>query len=137
MKTEFFMPMIPPAVTHQEHKIRIINNKPVIYEPAGLKAAKSKLEANLAKHIPEEKYIDGVQLICKWLFPVTGKHKNGEYKTTRPDTDNLQKMLKDLMTKLGYWKDDALVVSEIIEKFWADRPGIYICIHEIKTEGKQ
>lgn len=27
--------------------------------------------------------------------------KDGEYKTTRPDTENLQKLLKDVMTGLG------------------------------------
>ncbi|WP_432651737.1 RusA family crossover junction endodeoxyribonuclease, partial [Huintestinicola sp.] len=31
----------------------------------------------------------------------------------------------------GFWKDDALVASEIIEKFWADIPGIWICIEEL------
>jgi Holliday junction resolvase RusA-like endonuclease len=70
-------------------------------------------------------------LVTKWCFPITDKHKNGEYKTTRPDTDNLQKMLKDVMTKLGYWSDDALVVSEITEKFWATIPGIYICVEDL------
>ena len=92
---------------------------------------RSKLTAHLAGHVPDQKYTGAVRLVTKWLFPVTGKHQNGEYKTTRPDTDNLQKMLKDVMTDLGYWKDDALVVSEITEKFWAERPGIYVCIENI------
>jgi Holliday junction resolvase RusA-like endonuclease len=35
------------------------------------------------------------------------------------------------MTDLGFWKDDALVTSEIIEKFWAEVPGIYISIQEL------
>jgi Holliday junction resolvase RusA-like endonuclease len=35
------------------------------------------------------------------------------------------------MTKLGFWTDDALVASEIIEKFWAEIPGIFIRIEEI------
>ncbi|WP_236253677.1 RusA family crossover junction endodeoxyribonuclease [Streptococcus mitis] len=56
---------------------------------------------------------------------------NGQYKTTKPDTDNLQKLLKDCMTKLGYWQDDAQVASEIVEKFWADTVGIYIKIEEL------
>ena len=59
------------------------------------------------------------------------KYKDGEYKATRPDTDNLQKMLKDCMTKCGFWKDDALVVSEITEKFWAKTPGIFIRIEDV------
>lgn len=54
------------------------------------------------------------------------------YKSTKPDTDNLQKMLKDVMTELNFWKDDALVASEVIEKFWAEVPGIYIRIEELE-----
>ncbi len=70
--------------------------------------------------------------MTKWCFPLTGKHRDGEYKTSRPDTDNLQKLLKDVMTDLGYWKDDAQVASEITEKFWAKIPGIYIAIEELE-----
>ena len=35
------------------------------------------------------------------------------------------------MTKCGFWTDDALVASEITEKFWAEVPGIYISVEEI------
>lgn len=131
MKTEFFIPMHPPTVTHQEHKVHVVNGKPNIYEPQELKAARSKLEAHLAKHVPDERYESGVRLVVKWCFPISGKHRDGEYKTTKPDTDNLQKLLKDVMTKLNYWIDDAYVVSEVVEKFWAHHPGIYICIMEV------
>lgn len=137
MRTEFFMPMIPPTITHQEKDARVIKNKegkhiPIFYDPTELKAARSKLQGHLGKHIPATRYEGAVRLITKWCFPITGKHQNGEYKITKPDTDNLQKMLKDVMTELGYWKDDALVASEITEKFWAERPGIYICIEELR-----
>ena len=81
--------------------------------------------------MPEQKYTGAVRLVTKWLFPVTGKHQNGEYKATKPDTDNLQKMLKDVMTDLKYWTDDCLVASEVAEKFWAARPGIYVVIEDI------
>ncbi len=131
MKTEFFLPMRPPTKTHQQKKVRVVKGKPVFYEPAELATVRSKLAAHLAQHVPEQKYTGPVRLVTKWLFPITGKRRDGEYKTTRPDTDNLQKMLKDIMTDLDYWTDDALVVSEIIEKFWAAHPGIYICIEDI------
>lgn len=132
MTIEFFMPMKNvPTVTHQQKKVVVQNGKPVFYEPAELKAARAKLMAHLGQHVPENKYINSVRLMVKWCFPITGKHTDGEYKYTKPDTDNLQKLLKDCMTDCGYWKDDALVVSEIIEKFWAKIPGIYIRIEEI------
>ncbi|WP_363549594.1 RusA family crossover junction endodeoxyribonuclease [Caldifermentibacillus hisashii] len=131
MTTEFFMLMLPPTTTHQQKQVTIKNGKPVFYEPDELKAARSKLMAYLGQHVPENKYTGPVRLITKWCFPITGKHTDGEYKYTKPDTDNLQKLLKDCMTDCGYWKDDALVVSEITEKFWANVPGIYIKIEAI------
>lgn len=131
MRTEFFLPILPPTKTHQEKKAKCIKGKPHLYEPPELAAVRSKLTAYLARHVPEKKYTSAVRMITKWCFPITGKHQNGEYKTSKPDTDNLQKMLKDVMTDLKFWTDDALVVSEITEKFWASVPGIYICIEEV------
>jgi len=128
---EFFMSMYPPTVTHQEKKIHVVNGKPVTYEPDELKAARQKICAHLAAFKPKLKFNGPVELLTKWCFPVRGKHKNGEYRTSKPDTDNLQKLLKDCMTDVGFWKDDALVCREITEKFWADIPGIYIRIREL------
>ena len=124
------MAMEPPTVTHQEHKVTIVNGKPVFYDPPELKAAKEKLIGNLCKYRIMEPYKTGVRLITKWCFPKKD-HRDGEYRITKPDTDNLQKMLKDCMTLVGFWKDDALVASEITEKFWAKTPGIYIRIEEL------
>lgn len=126
--TEFFMPMIPPTTTAQMHRI---DRHGQIYDSPELADARQKLTAYLSKHVPEQPYTCGVRLTVKWLFP-KGRHKSGEYKTTRPDTDNLQKLLKDCMTKCRYWKDDALVCSEIVEKFHASTTGIYIRIEAVE-----
>ena len=123
--------MIPPTVTAQMHKVTARNGKPVFYDPPEIADAKSKLMANLAKYKPKKPYSVGVRLVVKWMLP-KGRHKNGEYRITKPDTDNLQKLLKDCMTKCGYWDDDALVASEVIEKFWSDVPGIFIRIEELE-----
>ena len=134
MEIRFFLPMKPPTVTHQEKSVHVVNGKPVFYEPAELKAARSKLMANLARHKPAAPLRGAVRLVVKWCFPITGKHTDGEYKYTKPDTDNLEKMLKDCMTELGFWKDDAQVASEITEKFWAKLPGILIYAKEIEVD---
>lgn len=131
VQTEFFMPMIPPTVTAQEHQVSCVSGKPVFYDPPELKEAHAKLEAHLGQHVPAKKYTTTIRVIVKWLFPITGDHYDGEYKGTSPDTHNLNKMLFDIMEDLGYFKNDALVASEIIEKFWAERPGIYIAIEEV------
>jgi crossover junction endodeoxyribonuclease RusA len=69
-----------------------------------------------------------------WRFPKGKSHKHNEWRITKPDTDNLEKMLKDCMTEVGFWKDDAQVVVEHVEKVWSGDPtGIAI---EIKVLDK-
>lgn len=135
MTLSFFLPMIPPTVTAQQHRIgKSKNGKTIVYDGDRLADAKAKLTAHLARHTPDKPLTDvPVQLVVKWCFP-RGKHTAGTYKTTKPDTDNLQKLLKDCMTACGFWKDDALVASEIVEKFWTQIPGIYIAVQTIEEE---
>ena len=132
MRIEFFLPMLPPTATHQEKAVRVVKGKPVFYDPPELKAARAKLTAHLAGRRPERPMEGAVRLAAKWCFP-RGRHGGGEYRITRPDTDNLQKLLKDCMTELKFWKDDAQVACEICEKFWAEVPGIYVWAEEIEN----
>lgn len=134
MKLEFFLSMRkPPTVTHQEKQIHVVHGKPVYYEPPELKQARANLTDRLLKFKPEHPFSTGVRLVTRWLFP-PGRHDPGSYRTTKPDTDNLQKLLKDCMTAAGFWKDDALVASELCEKFWAEdnrHTGIYIRVEQL------
>ena len=95
------MPMIPPTVTAQEHKVTVSHGKPIFYDPPEVRSAKAKLTAYLSQHKPDKPYKKGVRL-------------------------------KDCMTVCGFWTDDALVASEICEKFWAANPGIYIKVEVLK-----
>ena len=130
MRIECFLPMLPPTATHQEKQVRVVNGKPVFYDPPAVRDARSKLTAHLSAHRPEKPMGGAVRLVVKWCFP-RGQHADGAYRITKPDTDNLQKLLKDCMTRVGFWGDDAQAASEICEKFWAEAPGIYICVEEI------
>lgn len=127
--TEFFIDMIPPTSTHQEKGYTIVNGKRRYYD-RGNSDAEQKLKAYLSKHIPDKPYMDAVQVVTKWCFPIKAKHYDGEPYTNKPDADNLCKALYDIMTKLGFWKDDSLIYSSVTEKYWAERPGIYIKIQE-------
>ncbi len=57
--------------------------------------------------------------------------KPGQLAATKYKPKKCKKCGKDCMTELGYWTDDALVASEITEKFWGELPGIYIAIEEV------
>ena len=132
MKIEFFIAMIPPTVTHQEKAVKVVHGKPVFYEPAKLADARAKLKAHLFSRRPVTPLAGPVLLKVLWKCPSAGKHKEGDWRDPRPDTDNLQKLLKDVMTDLGFWKDDAQVCAETVGKIWADRPGIYILAEELQ-----
>lgn len=123
---EFFMPMIPPTATHQMQQVAIRDGKPHFYEPSSVADARAKLTGHLAAHAPQKPLKGPLQLMVKWCFPIAGPHEDGEPKTTRPDTDNLQKLLKDVMTALRFWEDDAQVCEEYVGKYWAAQPGIYV-----------
>lgn len=131
MEIYFFMAMKPPTCTHQEKQVHVVNGKPVFYDPEELKAARAKLKGYLGQYVPERKFEGPVRLTTWWCFPIKGKHKDGEYRTSKPDTDNLVKLLKDVMTELDFWKDDAQVASEVIEKYWAEIPGIYVKVESL------
>ncbi len=132
---EFFIAMNPPTVTAQMKQVRVVGNKPVFYDPPKVKEARQALSGHLIRHKPEAPLKGPLSLSVLWLFPKGKHHKNGEWRVTKPDTDNLQKMLKDCMTVTGFWKDDAQVVRESVEKRWSDEPcGIYIEIEELEDE---
>ncbi len=131
---EFFLQIVPPTATAQEKKVTVVNGNPIFYDPAPVKAAKKLLTGSLIAHRPNEPLQGPVWLNVVWLFPRGKAHKHGEWRVTKPDTDNLQKLLKDCMTKCGFWKDDAQVVRETVEKRWSDEPaGIYIEVTELEA----
>lgn len=134
MELQFFMAMEHvPTVTAQEHKIVIRNGKPFYYDPPELMAARQKLTDCLAAHRPENWIGGPIELTTTWYFHTEDSRLDGALKITKPDTDNLNKLLKDCMTLLGFWNDDAQVCREIIEKYWVKTSpsGIWVRIRQL------
>ena len=130
---EFFLPMKKiPTTTHQQKKVAVLNGKVRHYEPESLAEARSKFMSALYPHAPADEMKGPIRLTVKWLFPMTKKSEDGQYKISKPDLDNLMKLLKDCMTDLAFWKDDAQVASLVTEKFYAKQVGIYVKAEEMK-----
>ena len=123
---EIFLNLTPLTVTAQEHKVVVRNGRPKFYDTPRLKAARSLYESALRPHCPEQPLEGPLALTVRWHFP-SKTHREGEWRVTRPDTDNLQKLLKDCMTRVGFWKDDAQVCQETVVKCWTRaKPGLSI-----------
>lgn len=130
-----FMRLEPdiPRLTHQNGlKTRVLNGHAHVYKSPALRDLEAKYCALLKPHAPKEPWNCPIALTTEWVFRKP-KGAKGIFKTTKPDTDNLVKTIKDCMTRCGFWKDDALVVEDHCTKLWAeeDEPhGILIRIHD-------
>ena len=134
MRLEFFMPMVPPTLTHQAKELAVTRSgKPIMHDSAELKAVKAKLAAHLAGHVPDRPFSGAVRLVHAWYWPCADtSHDAGSWRITKPDTDNIAKSLKDCMETVGFFETgDQQVAEETIRKFWADVPGIYVLIEEL------
>lgn len=131
---KFFLAMNPPTVTAQMHKVTVRQGKPAFYDTVQLKKARAQFMAALNPEAPAEPLEGPVLLTVLWAFP-TKSHKEGTYRITRPDTDNLQKLLKDCMTAAGFWRDDAQVCIEVVTKRWTrTTPGIHIGVEKLEKK---
>jgi Holliday junction resolvase RusA-like endonuclease len=69
----------------------------------------------------------GLWLRVRWVFATEQRNRWGELHTSRPDTDNLLKLLMDALSKAGWfhgWRsDDAAVAKPDVVKVWGQSAG--------------
>ena len=84
---------------------------------------------------PEEPIMGPVHLRIDFFFGTSDVKKQGCWKVTRPDTDNLIKLMKDCMTEAGFWRDDSQVCMEVVSKTWVpeDEACTRIQLYQMQT----
>lgn len=122
----------PPRTTQQTHRVVMCNGKPRFYHSKKLESAYKLYYDVFNLYKPKEPLSGPIRFKVVWYFKAKTKKMDNTYKTTSPDTDNLDKALKDCLTRTGFWIDDALVAEEHLEKRWSINPRIEIEIEEIK-----
>lgn len=131
MKVEFFYPMSKiPTTTAQE---KGVNHKTgQFYTKPEVRAVKNQYIAMLMLNRPQRKLEGAIGLKITFRFPFDTKHKTeGAWKITKPDTDNMLKLLKDCCTACGYWTDDSQVAVELISKKYSKDSGIFFHAEEL------
>jgi Holliday junction resolvase RusA-like endonuclease len=137
----FFIPCIPPRSTHQA-SLRILRRRNGSQFLGKFSSSKGKrtegeLMALLMPHRPPAPLTGPLFLGVEWRYPwrkgEPAKNRFMGYRRcdTRPDCSNLIKLLEDVMTRLGYWGDDAQIALLRVGKMWHDRPGLDITIETI------
>ena len=136
MLIDFVIPGEPPRATAQGKRMRIVNGKPMFYKSTELKAAEELYFYHAIAALPHgwKPMEKPVRLFVAFSFGTDDKRKVSTWKTTRPDTDNMVKALKDALTRAEAWVDDSQVVDEHTTKTWWSREndGIHVQIEELE-----
>ena len=117
MKITIDQPFDIPGSTPQQRKIGGGASHPT----QGLRYARAAWRALVepfapAKPVPKR---TAVRLLVRLHYHTDDHGLQGEYKTTRPDADNLLKIIKDAMTKAGFWEDDAQTQDTCL-RYWTN-----------------
>ena len=71
-----------------------------------------------------------------FTFPAGAKRSEGEPHTSRPDADNLAKLVLDCLMRAGMIGDDAIVSQLLIRKSYGAKPGVLIYLNEDKRSSR-
>lgn len=81
-------------------------------------------------------HFDGaVSCSVTFFYSIKQRKKWGLPKTSKPDCDNMVKLLLDVMTGLHIWDDDSQVAHLEVSKFYAEKPAILIVAEPMEGGG--
>lgn len=129
---EFFHSCPLPKATAQTRRFARSGHN---YLPATTRTASAFWQAVMELHRPPSPFRGPVRVAMSLLWP----SRNGTTapKSTRPDLDNLSKLILDAMTKAGYWHDDAQVADLHVKKFTSATAGLYAYIAPLSASTEE
>ena len=121
-----------PSATPQQRKL----HGKASYPSKSLSLARASWQAMLERHAPAEPLDGPLKIRVRLYYHVKTKEMKVDYKTTRPDGVNVLKLIEDVMTKCGYWHDDAqLSVEEIARYVWPGEETVDIRVERLEDKG--
>ena len=130
---------VPPTATAQQKGAFVCGGRVRFYTKAKVRQSENFLAALCSMHAPDAPFAVPVAVKVRWTFPWRKSERRGIVAagvpvphTSRPDLDNLEKNLLDVLTRLNFWTDDSLVAEKSTSKFWGPKPGIDV---EIRPTG--
>ena len=110
------------------------------YQPAKIRYERDALTLLAQEHRPAEIWTEPIIADIRFYFPwpksISKKRKEAwikadvGYKATRPDLDNLEKMLFDAMEGVIY-KNDSQIVKKITSKGYSNTPKIMVTLTKV------
>lgn len=136
---DFRLNIVPPTATAQQKGVFVRNGRAQFFKKKKVRVAENFLAAMISPYAPVEPFHGAVELRAAWVFPyrktepkrrtAAGQHLPH---TTRPDLDNLEKSLLDILTGLRFWEDDSQVAQKKTVKAWGPSPYLEIHIRPLE-----
>ena len=130
----FHLPIVPPKVTSQTKRLVMLAGKPMFFPKKEHKQAENDLLVLCQPHAPAAPLTGPVKLSVFFVFPWRRSETKKRIalgiapNDTRPDCDNLVKLVGDVLTRLQFYRDDGQVSDLHVSKAWGDKIGITISI---------
>lgn len=110
------------------------------YTPARTRRAADDVMILAARYSPPSPIEGPIELrvIATFARPASWSAKRraaAVFHESRPDLDNVVKLVADALTRTGrYWRDDAQIARIVAEKRYGDASGIEVEIREVGVE---
>lgn len=140
MEKQIVIECIPPKHTAQASN-KILKTKDGRYfvgkkSDSRAMQTQNDLMTLLYPYRPNTPFEGALEVKIKWVYPFRKsepkKNRQSElFCYTRPDIDNICKLLFDTMTRIGFWIDDSQIAKLEFIKCWSDKPRIELFIKEL------
>ena len=134
----FRLDCIPPTATAQQKGAFVCGGRVRFFTKKKVRESENFLAALCSMHKPDVPFSGPVAVTVRWTFPWRKSERKRVVAagvpvphTSRPDLDNLEKNLLDVLTRLNFWTDDSLVAEKATSKFWGPNPGIDVAIRPL------
>lgn len=130
---EFFAPMRIPSTTHNDLiAVPMEGGGARIVKSAALREAEAAWESRLARFAPERPLRGPLAADVRLCWEADAAHPAGTPKATKPDLDNIEKTLWDVLGRLEFFeRGDQQVAAKTVCKMYAEHPGAYVRLEEI------
>jgi len=95
---------------------------------------KTTLQKEVRRLRPLKPYDGALMIDASFYFEAKDADRLGQPHTHRPDKDNLEKLILDVLKKERVIKDDALVAGGEVTKEWQMRGGVVLSIFRAEAD---
>lgn len=140
--TTIHIPGIPPTITQQQKGVRCVPHHgsmlPVFYKKKAFKDAERYYLEHIPRGTPYSGAV-GVRISFQWPWrsaePKKNKVAGWRHKDTKPDCDNICKLVIDMLEKQQCGiSHDAQIAELTVIKTWGDDPGTLINIWPLEQD---